>query len=71
MPITADLVTRTQASGIYFSFLMTGVATEYTEIMPLRETTGSWKIAWCLPLVLRCHRLFYFVGLWRWLESNL
>ena len=30
---------------------MTGVATDYTEIMVLRETTGGWKIPLFLPLL--------------------
>ena len=50
-PIAADLVTRAAAPGNGFAFLMTGVSTDYTEIMSLRETTGSWKIALFLPLV--------------------
>ncbi len=50
-PIAADLVTRAQAPGNGFAFLMTGVATDYTEIVSLRETTGSWKIALFLPLI--------------------
>lgn len=50
-PIAADLVTRAQAPGNGFAFLMTGVATDYTEIMSLKETTGSWKIAFALPLI--------------------
>jgi len=50
-PIAADLVTRAEAPGNGFAFLMTGVATDYTEIMSLKETTGSWKIALFLPLV--------------------
>jgi uncharacterized protein len=50
-PIAADLVTRAQAPGNGFAFLMTGVSTDYTEIMSLKETTGSWKIALFLPLV--------------------
>jgi len=50
-PIAADLVVRAQAPGNGFAFLMTGVATDYTEIMSLRETTGSWKIALFLPLI--------------------
>ncbi len=50
-PIAADLVTRAQAPGNGFAFLMTGVATDYTEIMSLKETTGSWKIALFLPLI--------------------
>jgi uncharacterized membrane protein YraQ (UPF0718 family) len=50
-PIAADILTRAQAPGNAFSFLMTGVATDYTEIMSLKETTGRWKIAFFLPLV--------------------
>ena len=50
-PIAADLVVRAQAPGNGFAFLMTGVATDYTEIMSLRETTGSWKVALFLPLI--------------------
>jgi len=50
-PIAADLVTRAQAPGNGFAFLMTGVSTDYTEIMTLRETTKSWKVALFLPLV--------------------
>ena len=50
-PIAADLLTRAKAPGNAFAFLMTGVATDYTEILSLKETTKSWKIAWFLPLV--------------------
>lgn len=50
-PIAADLLTRAQAPGNTFTFLMAGAATDYTEIMALRETTRSWKIALFLPLV--------------------
>ena len=50
-PIAADLLTRANAPGNSFAFLMTGVSTDYTEIMSLRETTGSWKISLFLPLV--------------------
>lgn len=51
VPIAADLLTRADAPGNSFAFLMTGVSTDYTEIMSLRETTGSWKISLFLPLV--------------------
>ena len=34
-----------------FAFLMAGVSTDYTEIMVLKETTKSWKIALFLPLI--------------------
>ncbi|TNE38593.1 MAG: ATPase [Alphaproteobacteria bacterium] len=50
-PIAADLLARAGAPGNGFAFLMTGVSTDYTEIMVLRETTGSWKISLFLPLL--------------------
>ena len=50
-PIAADLLTRANAPGNSFAFLMTGVSTDYTEIMVLRDTTQSWKIALFLPLI--------------------
>ncbi len=50
-PIAADLVTRGAAPGNGFTFLMSGAATDYTEIMSLRNTTVSWKIAMALPVV--------------------
>ena len=50
-PIAADLLTRANAPGNSFAFLMTGVSTDYTEIMVLRDTTKSWKIALFLPLL--------------------
>jgi uncharacterized membrane protein YraQ (UPF0718 family) len=50
-PLAADIVTRAHAPGNGFAFMMTGVSTDYTEIMAIKETTRSWKIAWFLPLV--------------------
>lgn len=50
-PIAADLLLRAHAPGNSFTFLMAGASTDYTEIMALKETTGSWKIALFLPLV--------------------
>jgi hypothetical protein len=50
-PIGADLLNRAGAPGNSFTFLMTGVATDYTEIMVLKETTKRWKIALFLPLI--------------------
>jgi uncharacterized membrane protein YraQ (UPF0718 family) len=50
-PIAADLLTRANAPGNSFAFLMTGVSTDYTEIMVLKETTRSWKIPLFLPLL--------------------
>lgn len=49
-PIAADLVTRAHAPGNGFAFLMAGAATDYTEIMALKETTRSWKMALVLPV---------------------
>ena len=50
-PIAADILTRAQAPGNGFAFLMAGVATDYTEIMVLKDTTRSWKLALFLPLI--------------------
>jgi uncharacterized membrane protein YraQ (UPF0718 family) len=50
-PIAADLFTKASAPGNSFTFLMAGVSTDYTEILSLKETTKSWKIALFLPLV--------------------
>ena len=50
-PIAADLMNRAAAPGNSFTFLMAGVATDYTEIMSIRDTARSWSVALCLPLV--------------------
>lgn len=50
-PIASDLLNRANAPGNSFAFLMAGVATDYTEIMILRETARSWKFALFLPLI--------------------
>ncbi|MGI9328815.1 MAG: permease [Pseudomonadales bacterium] len=50
-PIAADILNRAGAPGNSFAFLMGGVATDYTEIMVLQETTRSWKVALFLPLI--------------------
>ena len=57
-PLAADLLIRARAPGNSFAFLMTGVATDYTEIMVLRETAKSWKFALFLPLVTLPQVLF-------------
>jgi uncharacterized membrane protein YraQ (UPF0718 family) len=44
-------VTRAAAPGNGFTFLMAGIATDYTEVMVIRDMTKSWKIALFLPLV--------------------
>lgn len=51
VPIAYDLFARAAAPGNAFLFLMAGASTDYTEIMALKETTRSWKIALFLPLV--------------------
>ena len=50
-PIATDILTRAKAPGNGFAFLMAGVATDYTEIMILKDTTKSWKLALFLPLI--------------------
>jgi uncharacterized membrane protein YraQ (UPF0718 family) len=50
-PIAADILNRASAPGNSFAFLMAGVATDYTEVMILKDTTKSWKLALFLPLV--------------------
>jgi len=51
MPVATDFLLRAKAPGNMFAFLMTGISTDYTEILSLKETTGRWKIAFFLPLV--------------------
>jgi len=51
LPIASDLIVRAQAPGNGFAFLMAGVATDYTEILVLREMARSWKLALALPLI--------------------
>lgn len=50
-PIAADLVNRAGAPGNGFTFLMAGAATDYTEVMVIKDTMKSWKIALFLPLI--------------------
>lgn len=51
MPVAVDFLLRAKAPGNMFAFLMGGVSTDYTEILSIKETTKSWKIAFFLPLV--------------------
>jgi len=51
VPIAADLMTRAQAPGNAFTFLMAGASTDYTEILILREVTGRLKMALLLPFL--------------------
>lgn len=50
-PIASEILNNAAAPGNAFTFLMAGVATDYTEILVLKDTTRSWKIALFLPLV--------------------
>lgn len=50
-PIATEIVTAAHAPGNGFAFLMAGVATDYTEILVVREFTKSWKIALSIPLI--------------------
>ena len=50
-PIAAELLNKAKAPGNAFTFLMAGVSTDYTEMMILKDTTKSWKMALALPLV--------------------
>jgi hypothetical protein len=49
--VASDLMTRAAAPGNAFTFLMAGAATDYTEILVLREVTGRLKAALLLPLL--------------------
>lgn len=50
--LTLGIITLLAAApGNAFTFLMVGAATDYTEIMALKETTRSWKISLFLPLL--------------------
>ncbi len=50
-PIAADILNRAGAPGNSFTFLMGGVATDYTEILVLKDATRSLKMALFLPLI--------------------
>ncbi len=50
-PLAVDIVERAGAPGNGFAFLMGGVATDYTEVMVLKEASGSWRLAFGLPLL--------------------
>ncbi len=50
-PIAAELLNRAGAPGNAFTFLMAGVATDYTEMLIIREFTKKWGIALSLPLI--------------------
>lgn len=49
-PLAAELLRAAKAPGNAFAFLMAGAATDYTEMMSLKSTTGRWICALALPL---------------------
>jgi uncharacterized membrane protein YraQ (UPF0718 family) len=51
VPIASVIFNQAHAPGNAFTFLMAGVSTDYTEMLILRQMTGSWKIALSMPLV--------------------
>jgi uncharacterized membrane protein YraQ (UPF0718 family) len=50
-PIASVIFNQAHAPGNAFAFLMAGVSTDYTEMMILRQATGSWRVALMMPLV--------------------
>jgi uncharacterized membrane protein YraQ (UPF0718 family) len=50
-PLAAELFHSASAPGNAFAFLMAGAATDYTEIIALKSTTGRWLSALILPLL--------------------
>lgn len=50
-PIAGEIVTNAKAPGNGFTFLMAGVATDYTEIMAIKEFTKKWSIAFAVPII--------------------
>lgn len=50
VPIANEIFHKGNAPGNAFMFLMAGASTDYMEIMALKESTKSWKIALFLPL---------------------
>ncbi|PCK00400.1 MAG: ATPase [Zetaproteobacteria bacterium] len=50
-PVAGEIFTNAHAPGNAFTFLMAGVATDYTELMIVREFTKSWKMAFMIPII--------------------
>ena len=50
-PLATEINKIGNAQGNAFTFLMAGVATDTSEILTLRGSTKSWRIAFCLPLI--------------------
>jgi uncharacterized protein len=58
-PVAADILNFALSPGNSFLFLMAGIATDYTEVMGLKERTKSWRIALALPLIVLPQSLFW------------
>lgn len=50
-PLAAELFHSAKAPGNAFAFLIAGAATDYTEILSLKSTTGRWICALALPII--------------------
>ena len=50
-PVAGEIVTTAHAPGNGFTFLMAGVATDYTELLAIKEFTGKWAFAFAVPLI--------------------
>lgn len=50
-PLAAELFHSAHAPGNAFAFLMAGAATDYTEMLSLKSTTGRWICALILPIL--------------------
>lgn len=50
-PVAGEIFTNAHAPGNGFTFLMAGVATDYTELMAVKEFTQSWKITLLIPII--------------------
>lgn len=50
-PVAGEIVTAAHAPGNGFTFLMAGVATDYTELAVIKEFTRSWTVALAIPLI--------------------
>lgn len=50
-PLAAELFHTAHAPGNAFAFLMAGAATDYTEVLVLKNATGRWLCALILPIL--------------------
>ncbi len=50
-PVAGEIFTSAHAPGNGFTFLMAGVATDYTELLAVKEFTNSWKMSLMIPII--------------------